>query len=401
MSERKVESVIEAFLQDKGKGKSGDSGNYRSDAERELQKFLSWLRADVTDEDGNTRSDDGQSSPAPTFDQLDERTFRRYARELVSCGYAKSTTNTYFAYVASFCGWAVNEGYLPRHYANTSVARAPLPDNDGRKPGDQQAWTSEQRDLLTRYVDREADKGLDRLGEEDGERDAIRACRDRVVAYILAYTGVRASEVFADPDDERRTGLRWGEVNIEDGSITIFRKKQGWDTAPLPEPVIHPFTIYERVLDPPSDEWPVFPTFHRPTLSELVHDEIEDQDEVAAAREEYGSDLFICRTRDLTPPSLSSNAARRVMRRLCSDADIEIGDGPHDYLAPHGGRRGMGEVLVRQFGYAAAARYLDNSEEMVRKRYSHIEAGKQANQATRALAESDSRVRTSSSEKKE
>jgi hypothetical protein len=33
-----------------------------------------------------------------------------------------------------------------------------------------------------------------------------------------------------------------------------------------------------------------------------------------------------------------------------------------DYLELHDGRRGVGEVLVRQFGYAAAARYLDNSE---------------------------------------
>lgn len=33
----------------------------------------------------------------------------------------------------------------------------------------------------------------------------------------------------------------------------------------------------------------------------------------------------------------------------------------------------MGEVLVRAFGYTVAARYLDNSEEMVRKHYSHIE----------------------------
>lgn len=43
----------------------------------------------------------------------------------------------------------------------------------------------------------------------------------------------------------------------------------------------------------------------------------------------------------------------------------------------------MGEVLVRTFGY----RYLDNSEEMVRERYSHIEAGEPGNVATKALDE--------------
>jgi len=33
---------------------------------------------------------------------------------------------------------------------------APLPEDDGRKPGDQQAWTSEQRHTLTRHVDERA-----------------------------------------------------------------------------------------------------------------------------------------------------------------------------------------------------------------------------------------------------
>ena len=47
----------------------------------------------------------------------------------------------------------------------------------------------------------------------------------------------------------------------------------------------------------------------------------------------------------------------------------------------------MGEVLVRAVGYTVAARYLDNSEEMVRDRYSHIEAGALGDVATEALAE--------------
>jgi len=54
----------------------------------------------------------------------------------------------------------------------------------------------------------------------------------------------------------------------------------------------------------------------------------------------------------------------------------------------------MGEVMVREFGYAAAARYLDNSEEMVREAYQHIEAADRADQATEALAATDQRVLT-------
>ncbi len=61
------------------------------------------------------------------------------------------------------------------------------------------------------------------------------------------------------------------------------------------------------------------------------------------------------------------------MRRLCEDAGIELDD-KHGYLAPHGGRRGAGEVMVRQRGFTAVARLLDNIEEVVQQSYSHIES---------------------------
>ena len=79
-----------------------------------------------------------------------------------------------------------------------------------------------------------------------------------------------------------------------------------------------------------------------------------------------------------------------ILQRLSAAAEIDVDHPKHDYLAPHGGRRGMGEVLVRAFGYTVAARYLDNSEEMVRERYSHIEAGELGDVATEALEEIDS-----------
>jgi len=78
-----------------------------------------------------------------------------------------------------------------------------------------------------------------------------------------------------------------------------------------------------------------------------------------------------------------------MLQRLSQKAEVDIDHPKHDYLAPHGGRRGMGEVLVRAFGYTVAARYLDNSEEMVRERYSHIEAGELGDVATEALEDID------------
>jgi len=65
---------------------------------------------------------------------------------------------------------------------------APLPEDDGRKPGDQQAWTSEQRHAFTRYVDeraRDAVEAYTTLPEKltpDKQRAryaALKAARDR------------------------------------------------------------------------------------------------------------------------------------------------------------------------------------------------------------------------------
>jgi len=87
---------------------------------------------------------------------------------------------------------------------------------------------------------------------------------------------------------------------------------------------------------------------------------------------------------------MTTKGARNVLERLTDEAGIELSDPNHEYLAPHGGRRGMSEILVRSFGYTVAARYLDNSEDMVRERYSHIEAGKLGDKATEGIADIDS-----------
>jgi hypothetical protein len=98
--------------------------------------------------------------------------------------------------------------------------------------------------------------------------------------------------------------------------------------------------------------------------------------------------IEVCVEYDVVPPSMTTGAGRHVLKRLCDQAGIELDD-DHDYLMPHGARRGAGEVLVRASGHAAAARALDNSEEVVREHYSHIEAGELADQMTSAFAEAD------------
>jgi len=138
----------------------------------------------------------------------------------------------------------------------------------------------------------------------------------------------------------------------------------------------------------------VFPTFDQRTLANLVRDELVERgihpEAIQERRDAYARELLLALDEDIRPQSITTDGARSILKRLSDAAEIEIDHSKHDYLAPHGGRRGMGEVLVRAFGYTVAARYLDNSEEMVRERYSHIEAGELGDVATEALKETDS-----------
>jgi len=396
-------SSFERYLQDKGKGRGGDGGNYRRNAARELERFVEWAAGERGDEDwtGVVPEDAGRD---PVFGDLDERVFREYARHLVGDrGLKQNTVQTYYAYISAWCGWCVNEGYLEVHYAQRASATAPLPEDDGRKPGDQQAWTPEQRHALTRHVDEQAREAIeayvtlsddvDLLDTQRARYAALKAARDRALVVVLTYTAVRVGELLRDPDDPRRRGVRWEDIDLADGSMDIYRKKQQWDAASLPDPVISPVGNYRKLMDPPTERWPVFPTLDQRTLAGLVRKELADRgehpDTAEQRREEYARDLLLALDEDICPPSITTDGARSILQRLSEAAEIDIDHPKHDYLAPHGGRRGMGEVLVRAFGYTVAARYLDNSEEMVRERYSHIEAGELGDVATEALNKID------------
>jgi len=129
---------FERYLQDKGKGRGGDSGNYRRNADRELERFAQWAAGDRGRAEWTGIVPEGVDRD-PTFQDLDERVFRAYARYLGSDRALKQNTiQTYYHYISAWCGWCANEGFLEGHYARRASAMAPLPEDDGRKPGDQQ-----------------------------------------------------------------------------------------------------------------------------------------------------------------------------------------------------------------------------------------------------------------------
>jgi len=138
--------------------------------------------------------------------------------------------------------------------------------------------------------------------------------------FVLAYTAVRVGELLRDPNDPRRRGVRWEDLSLEDGSMDVYRKKQQWDAASLPDPVISPLRSYRQLLDPTTERWPVFPTFDQRTLAGLIQDELADQgerpDAIAERREEYARDLLLALDEDIRPPSITTDGARSILQRL-------------------------------------------------------------------------------------
>ena len=43
---RRLDDSFERYLQDKGKGRGGEGGNYRRNAARELERFVEWAAGD-------------------------------------------------------------------------------------------------------------------------------------------------------------------------------------------------------------------------------------------------------------------------------------------------------------------------------------------------------------------
>ncbi len=207
---------------------------------------------------------------------------------------------------------------------------------------------------------------------------------------VITLPVIRARTIWLTPTGQQRrptirTPVRYRFTRFPQQSVRVTSR---FDT------VILPLRSYRKLMNPPTERWPVFPTFDQRTLGTRVRDELADRGERSEAiterREAYARDLLLALDVDIRPPSITADGARSILQRLSEAAEIDIDHPKHDYLAPHGGRRGMGEVLVRAFGYTVAARYLDNSEEMVRERYSHIEAGQLGDVATEALNEVDS-----------
>ncbi|RQG89085.1 integrase [Natrarchaeobius halalkaliphilus] len=272
-----------------------------------------------------------------------------------------STANTYFDYTRAFLSFCVREELLDRNPADTNRATEYLPEDKGDRT--RQFWTPAQRRGIVAYASKRVDMALD--GTIDVSREI--AFRDRAIVVLLAEAGVRGAEIFRDTNDDVRDGLHWSDVDLEQKMIRVFGKSRQYEEAALPGAARDALQRYQRVLEPPSDDWPVFPTAHAPSKWGALRAAVDDYD-----GDRPIDDLL--RDHEVVPLALTKEGGRQVMKRLSDEAPIELEDG-HDYLQPHGARRALGAELYES-GHSELAQSAlrHKSIETTHEAYSDIQA---------------------------
>ncbi|WP_284009864.1 tyrosine-type recombinase/integrase [Haloarcula pelagica] len=343
----------------------GKSPNYAANLERVVGKWIDWCR----DRDVHTLDDVEVQTMARYADHLTRRV--RAGQADGDDGIAASSAWTYYSQISAFLSWATKWEYIPENPADKGRAKDQLPPRPSGNEAERQFWQPEQRQALLTYLDERAREAVDSEG-----LDAVDPVRDRALGAVLAYTGVRGAEILADRHDPRRTGITWGDVDLAAGTITVLGKNQEIEPTPLPEQASRPLGRLKRLLSPPDDDWPVFPSRHTPTLYETIE---------AAGYDRPADDPWtFLLDNGIEPPSLTTSGARSLLKRWSTEADIpglDVADG--EYLTLHGARRGVGEKLYRERGAAAAQRTLRHADPSTTSQmYSHIEASELAEDNT-------------------
>ncbi|MFC6784495.1 tyrosine-type recombinase/integrase [Halobaculum halobium] len=320
-----LDDALAAFVAHVSKG---ESGRHRGEVDRVVGEFVrsAGERGAATAADLSDRQVEAYAS------HLARRSWAR--EEDPDAGITGRTAHQYFALVRSFCTFLVERDAIESNPAKSTVATDALPDRSIGVRGDdrEQFWSPETRDAIVRWTDWRAENALDH-----GWLDPARATRDRAIVAVLAYSGARGAELFRDPQNDRRSGLRWRHVDLEAGTLRVYGKTQEWQRTPLLEPGVDRLRAHYRRQDPPIEEWPVFATSHLPSLYRIVR-EAESVD----AEPTRGTVWELLREHDLVPPAISTAGARTLLKRLSAESGITEDGEP---LLPHGARRGLGDEL--------------------------------------------------------
>ncbi len=88
------------------------------------------------------------------------------------------------------------------------------------------------------------------------------------------------------------------------------------------------------LMDPPTVQWPVFPTFDQRTLATLVEDELGGTNAIEGHCGEYARDFLLALDEDIHPPSITTDGVRSILQRHSDAADIDIEHPKHVILLP-------------------------------------------------------------------
>ncbi|AEH37632.1 tyrosine-type recombinase/integrase [Halopiger xanaduensis] len=315
--------AAEIYLRRKTVGDSGGpetGGTYAAKAELILERFVDWL-----EREHGVRS----------VSALETEHMRSYARELRDRAdrgeYAPATAGTYYAVVRAFLSWCARSDIIAANPAASDRATEPLPSAESRSDREWE-WTAEQRRRLEAYVrDRALAVDRERGSDREDRRDRL---REYAMVAVLAHSGARGSELFRVPQDDRRTGATWDDVDFYTGTIRVLGRSQQLEDVSLLAPARTPLRRYRVALDPPSNDWPLFPTRHAPSIASRVRSTLRDRgydDEEIEALLEERTATELARERSIAPPAITTEGARSVLKRLCSAAGIDV-DG--EYLTP-------------------------------------------------------------------
>jgi len=152
-------SLSESFerLQDKGKGRGGDGGNYRRNAARELERFAEVgppATAATTTGPGSSPTTSTESRPSTISTNACSGSTPGISVEIGDSSRTryKPTTAISPRGVAGVSTRAISRRITRSGRVRWRRCRRTM----AASPGDQQAWTSEQRHAFTRYVDERA-----------------------------------------------------------------------------------------------------------------------------------------------------------------------------------------------------------------------------------------------------
>jgi len=332
VTEVAITDAVDAYLQRKAVGDPNGSGAgaYASNAESILRRWADWLE----------REHRLTSLFALEVEHMRARTPRNSgAKPLATSTLPRPPGRTTRSSGRSSRGaFAVGSS---RRTPPRPTALRPLPTADERPTSD--FWTARQRRELERYV---RERALD-TGQSLHERRS-RLREYAMMVAVLAHSTVRGAELFRVPDDDRRTGATWDDVDFYTGTIRVLREVQRLeDVPPLParaDPVAplpgRPRSAVERLAAVPDGPRAVD---RRSRALRAARSGVRRRDDRVPARGRDG---------DGTRPRALDRAADYYHRRspvgvaaTLRGAGIDV-DG--DYLTPRGVRRDRSGASYRQ-----------------------------------------------------